>query len=232
MSHTTNDYWTEDDNDCDWDTQPKWGSGKNDDKEEILRELKDKAIPEIIKQKATEMFYEYYSDKTRRGNKRLSRILGCIFEAYRECDQVKNIYELARLINLPEKYVGSSLKELRIKQVTVSQKDGKPLPQTIRRYATPLDGIPEIFDSIGILGDISFIEQLYDRVRHRSDTLHRSKPESVAYALVCYYLTQSSDSKIDLSKIFKIFQARDKAPCLMTIKKLVEEISLLENHSS
>ena len=90
---------------CEVELQPKLNTVIV--KDEILRELKDKDLPEIIKIKATDLFNKFFYEKTHRGQKRLTLILGCIFEAYRECNEIENVYELAKIIGLSEKHVGS-----------------------------------------------------------------------------------------------------------------------------
>ena len=185
---------------------------------DILKELREMSFPNIVKIRATEMFDKYYSSKTHRGQKRLTLILGCVYDSFREYNIVHDIHDLAKKIGLQDKLVGSSIKFLRI-----SQASAKEVPSTITRYLTPLDIIPEIMETHGFLVNIDDVKLLYNRLLQNSNMLQSSKPQSVAYALVYYYLTVIGGNEIDLEVFCK-----GNSPCLMTVKKLVDEIIFIE----
>lgn len=185
---------------------------------EILRELRDKPFPEVVKISATSKFQDFYSDKTHRGQKRLSLILGCVYDSFREFNEIKDIYDLAKQLGLSEKLVGSAIKNFRISQSTKNS-----LSNTTTRYLGPLDIVPGILEKMGYLGNCPDLKLVYERIQGKSDILHRSKPQSVAHALVYYYLTTSGQS-VDIEKF-----CQGNGPCVMTVKKIVDEISLLES---
>ena len=166
----------------------------------IRKELEPLALPEDIKDRADRIYAYKVGDNTYRANVRQEVKFNCIYEAYKQAGIVCDPNEIAAMLGIKRK--GMSRGIMRCSSL-VTGKNDKEEPQIL----TAFDLVPSMLERCGIQGDASHLEDMqrvYQYTKDRSELLNRSKPQSIAAALIFYYLKQvESDRKIAKNEIAK-----------------------------
>ena len=187
----------------------------------IRKELDALPLPDEIKDRADRIYAYKVGDNTYRSNVRQEVKFSCIFDAYKEAGIVCDPNEIAQLLGIKRK--GMSRGIMRCSSLYTGKanlEEQTPL--------TALDLIPRMLSRCGVQAEdchLEDMERIYTHVKDRSELLNRSKPQSIAAALIFYYMSNMVlDRKITKNEI-----AKNCGISVMTLTKLWVDIT---NHCS
>lgn len=159
---------------------------------------------------ANDLYQDVSKGSIFRGNCRKAIIFACIFHAYKSVGQPKTHEKLIRLFKLTRK---SGLKGL--KHVTLNS--NSPILKTGHITAEHL--IKEIMTSFKASDEQKAeVQELYRKIKNRSSSLNRARPNSVASGLVFFWIQQKG-IPITLKEFAKSCSLSD-----ITITKISKEI--------
>ena len=185
----------------------------------IRKELEALALPEEVRDRADRIYGYRVGFNTYRSTVRKEVMFVCINDAYKELGIFRNPQEIADLLGLKRK--GMSRGVMRCSSLYT----GKPETNE-HRSLTAVDLVPNMLTDCGIHVDPSHLEDIaniYQHAKERSELLNRSKPQSIAAALIYYYLSQvSGDKRMTKSEI-----AKGCGVSVMTLGKNVTELQRL-----
>jgi transcription initiation factor TFIIIB Brf1 subunit/transcription initiation factor TFIIB len=180
----------------------------------INKDVENMGFSETIVSKANEIYIQVTKGQIFRGDSRKAVVFACIYHAYKmagKCQTPKNLMET---FGLNKK---NSLKGLKIVNIN-SPKDSPIHVSTL----TAVHHINEIMDKFSATQAQKLeVIQLYCRTKNRSSKLNRSRPQSVASALIYYYICTK---KMDIS-LKKFAQKADLSE--LTINKNAKEVALI-----
>lgn len=177
----------------------------------IFKDVEKMGFSEKIIHEANVLYEQCTMGKIYRGNSRKGIIFACIFHAYKlngyvqSCEHLLNVFQIDRKVGLKGlKFINlMAPKDAGFRKITVT------IPVLIEEVMDKFHVTREQKkEAIGI----------YESLRNRSSLLNRSRPQSLASAIVWYYITQKNNgitmeyflSRVNLSEL--------------TIVKLVHEI--------
>jgi transcription initiation factor TFIIIB Brf1 subunit/transcription initiation factor TFIIB len=184
------------------------------DEKNIAKDVENMGFSENIVTKANEIYTECTNGQIYRGGSRKSIIFACIFHAYKLAGNHQTPDNLIQLFSLTRK---AGLKGLKIVNVNI--------PMDSEIHSTCIT-------SKHIIGDImekfktsqehkEAVYELYDRVKNRSSKLNRARPQSVAAAVI-YYWVKTNDIQINLSDFAAITNLSE-----LTISKNAKEVEIV-----
>ena len=197
-------------------TDPNRCHARKLDEKTIFKDVEKMGFSDKIITQANTIYEECTQGKIYRGNSRKGIIFACIFHAYKlngyiqSCEHLLEVFQIARRVGL---------KGLKFVNVTA------PKDATFRAISVTIPNlIEEIMDKFHATPEQKKdAVTIYDRVCDRSSMLNRSRPQSLASAIVRYYIMKHNNeitmeyflSRVNLSEL--------------TIIRLVNEIeSILE----
>lgn len=177
----------------------------------IFKDVENMGFSEKIVAKANDIYGQVTKGKIYRGNSRKAIVFACIFHSYKlagnpqSCDMLRNAFNLHRKIGL------KGLKRVNL---------GVPKTSGIRTcYITPLELIGEILDKFNATQrHKEDVAKLYEKIRNKSTIINRARPQSVASALVYYYIC-SKNKEIGMKDFTQKVGLSE-----LTISKIVKEI--------
>lgn len=181
----------------------------------IRKELDAYDFPDNVKTCADKLYAEKVGNNTYRSNVRKEVIFGCVCEAYEQLKIYKDPQEISKIMGIKNKGMSRGLKHC-------SPLCTGKATKTELFMLSPIDLIPKMLENIGIEYDKSHIDDIsniYNYVRKRSDLINRSSPQSIASALIFFYL-RNKDQKVVKSEV-----ARNCGVSAVTISKLDAEIT-------
>jgi transcription initiation factor TFIIIB Brf1 subunit/transcription initiation factor TFIIB len=183
----------------------------------IRKELDLLALPDEIKDRADRIYAYKVGDNTYRANVRQEVKFCCIFEAYKEAGIIRDPNEIAQMLGIKRK--GMSRGIMRCSSLfTGKANTSEQVP------LTALDLVPEMLNRCGVQADESHLDdmaRIYTYAKDRSELLNRSKPQSIAAALIFYYLSNMVlDRKIPKNEI-----AKNCGISVMTLNKLSSDFT-------
>lgn len=182
---------------------------KNSDRS-LYKDLEGLNIPSAIAHEANEKYSKLIEYKVYRGDRRKSIIAACLYYAYIELQETQTIDNISEQFGLRKRHISQGLRDY----------------QSIFTKANDITLHPGDFVKSTILAadlDINYctnIERFWSRIRQfKTNELNRAKPQSIAAALVYYYIiktTNPSYSKSEYASHLKL--------SVPTITKLVKEL--------
>lgn len=190
-----------------------------------IRKIEDKGIfkdvekyqinPKIINT-ANEIYETVTNNKIYRGNTRKGIVFACVYHAYNINNTPQSCKNLIQVFDMEQKIALKGLKFVNL---------NLPLKSTIRSDNSSNEVhhlIHEIMLQFNATdAQISDVSKLYNHLINRSSLLNRSRPQSVAYGLVCYYIMKKNpDYSLDY------FKEKIKLSEL-TLSRIVREIETI-----
>jgi transcription initiation factor TFIIIB Brf1 subunit/transcription initiation factor TFIIB len=176
----------------------------------IFKDLDAYCIPQNIQIYANEHYKKVSDGKIFRGQSRKAVIFSCVFIAYKQMNQPQSIERLQTVFKINKKTVSKGIK---IVGLALQKQDNK-------MFLNVDDIIPEMLSKFQSSTEVQEkVKQLYYMIQNRSSTINRSRPRSVAAALIYYFMKASNKQFSD--KIFCSTVQLSK----LTIQKLHQEIA-------
>lgn len=190
-----------------------------------LRKVEDKGIfkdvekyqinPKIINT-ANEIYEKVTNHKIYRGNTRKGIVFACVYHAYNLNNTPQSCKNLINVFDMEQKIALKGLKFVNL---------NLPLKSTIRSDNSSNEVhhlIQEIMNQFNASElQIKDVTELHQHLMNRSSLLNRSRPQSVAYGLVCYYIMKKNpDYSLDF------FKEKIKLSEL-TLSRIVREIETI-----
>lgn len=195
-------------------TDPNRCHARKMEDKSIYRDVEKMGFSDKIISQANMIYEQCTQGKIFRGNSRKGIIFACIFHAYKlngyvqSCEHLLDVFQIERKIGLKGlKFINlMAPKDATFRKITVT------IPHLIE----------EIMDKFhGTVAQKKEVVDIYYQLKNRSSVLNRSRPQSLASAIVRYYIQQKNNeismeyflSRVNLSEL--------------TIIRLVNEIRLL-----
>ena len=186
---------------------------KSEDKN-INKDVENMGFSETIVSRANDIYIQVTNGQIFRGESRKAVVFACIYHSYKmagNCQTPKNLMET---FGLNKK---NSLKGLKI--VNVNAPKDSPIHSSA---LTAVHHIYEIMDKFSATQAQKMeVVEIYSRTKNRSSKLNRSRPQSLASAIIYYYICLK---KMDIS-LKKFAQKVDLSE--LTINKNVKEVALV-----
>lgn len=201
-------------------TDPNRCHARKSDEKTIFKDVEKMGFSDKIISHANAIYEQCTQGKIYRGNSRKGIIFACIFHAYKlngyiqSCEHLLDVFQIERKIGLKGlKFINlAAPKDAKFRRIMVT------IPHLIEEVMDKFHATPEQKrEAIAI----------YTQLKDRSSILNRSRPQSLASAIVRYYIQQRNNnitmeyflSRVHLSEL--------------TIARLVNEIRhLLEQESA
>ena len=191
-----------------------------------IRKTKEKTIFKDIRQCnfdrsimdiANDTYVNITNNKIYRGRSRKAIIYACIMFAHRMLDMQFNNQVILKMFQIDKK---SGLMGIRFLHKHLDKSKKKKLSlQKVSNALSTIHNIMELFNASP--KQISEVEVLYEKIKNRSSKINRSRPRSIANALIFYWITQKKIN-IDIEQFSKKVNMSE-----LTINKLLKEIKLL-----
>lgn len=199
-------------------TDPNRCHARKSDEKTIYKDVEKMGFSDKIISHANGIYEQCTNGKIYRGNSRKGIIFACIFHAYKlngyvqSCEHLLDVFQIERKVGLKGlKFINlTAPKDALFRKITVT------VPHLIE----------EVMDKFhATLEQKREAMQIYSRLKDRSSILNRSRPQSLASAIVRYYIQQKNNeitmeyflSRVNLSEL--------------TIVRLVNEIrSIIEEN--
>lgn len=182
----------------------------------IEKDVENMHFSQSIITKANELYMQCTKGQIYRGGSRKSVIFACIFHAYKLAHNHQTPDNLIQMFGLTRK---SGLKGLKIVNVNIP-KDSEIHDTVI----TSKHIINEIMDKFSTSSSQkNEVYDLYDKIKNRSSKLNRARPQSVAAAVIYYWICKN---KIDI-KLGDFASATQLSE--LTISKNTKEVENILN---
>lgn len=169
--------------------------------------------PEVLS-RANQLYFQVTKKDILRKSSRRGVIFACVFHAYKENGQARTPDELAIILNMRKKVVSKGLKYFYMQLSKTEQLN--PV------YITPFHFFPTLWRQVGLTFDgpiASDLVNLFLKCHAKSSLMNRSNPQSVASAMVYYYLCSHSQA-MTCAKFASIVNLS-----VITISRLASDIS-------
>lgn len=171
--------------------------------------------------KAAELYHEVTQADILRKNSRRGVIFACIFYAYRIYDQLRTPDELSVELDVNKRVISRGLKFVTLRLQSFGR--GKPKGVLgMGQHVTPFHYFPTLWRKIGMAFAAPVAQELvvlFKSLHMQNALLNRSNPQSVACAMVYYYLCQK-ESEVTCSQLSKLVGLS-----VVTINRLAVEIT-------
>jgi len=183
----------------------------------INKDVENMGFSQTIVNMANELYSQVTKGQIYRGTSRRAIVFACIFHAYKLADKHQMPKNLMQIFNLSKK---SSLKGM--KTVNVNAPKDSKIHTT---FITPVHLISDIMEKFKCTPDQKKeVVNLYRRTKNRSSKLNRARPQSVASALIFYWVClkklnitlKEFAKKADLSELTINKNAKEVAIVLCT----------------
>lgn len=195
-------------------SDPTRCQARKQDTKTIFKDVEHMKFSERVVSLANKFFMDSTQGKIFRGNSRKAIIFACIFKAYKEIDTPKSSDTLVEVFGITKKCGIRGYKFLNLNSSKTRE------PQTETKYITPINLIEEIMDKFDAsIEQKKKVIDIYERIRNKSSTINRSRPQSVAAGLVYYYITMSGRN-INIKEFVGYVNLSD-----LTVNKIAKEIT-------
>ena len=183
-------------------TDPNRCHIRKSDERSIYKDVEGMGFSDKILTKANELYVQVTKGKIYRGNSRKAVVFACIFHTYKSVGTPQSCDSLISIFNLQRKTGLQGLKYVNLN----APKDSYIHMSCI----TPENLIEEIMNKFEAEKyQIDEVIKLYEKIRNKSSTLNRSRPQSVASGLVRYYILKNKKNisltefknKVNLSEL-------------------------------
>lgn len=160
---------------------------------------------------ANRLYTEVTKGNIFRGNSRKAIVFACVYHAFKLNGIPQSHDKLIGIFNLNPQ---SGLKGL--KYVNIHAKN----PSIRTSHITPVNLVDEIMDKFSATdSQKNEVKELYKKIKNKSSKLNRSRPHSIASAVVYYWIKKTS-KEIPIKKFTKSVGLSE-----LTITKLAREVS-------
>jgi transcription initiation factor TFIIIB Brf1 subunit/transcription initiation factor TFIIB len=193
-------------------TDPTRVHARKIDDKNIFKDVETMGFSDKITSLANKIYLQVTKGQILRGNSRKAVIFSCIFHAFKIMGKPQSHEKLMKIFELNKK---SSLKGF--KYVNLNAPKDSLIHTT---YITPVNLVEDIMDIFNSTKDQKKeIIHIYEKIKNKSSKINRSRPQSIASALVYFWISYKN---IDIS--IKDF-AKKVSLSELTILKLSREIS-------
>ena len=203
-------------NDTRHNTDPNRCNLRKVDDKGIFKDIEKYQINPKIINTANDIYETVTNNKIYRGNTRKGIIFACVYHAYNINNTPQSCKNLIQILDMEQKIALKGLKFVNL---------NLPLKSSIRSDNSSNEVhhlIQEIMSQFNASDtQINEVTQLYSHLMNRSSLLNRSRPQSVAYGLVCYYIMKKNP---DYS--LEYFKEKIKLSEL-TLSRIVREIETI-----
>lgn len=177
------------DHDGDWKTMRCYV--KNPKKGDIKSVFTECKIPNGVVNKATiekteEKYKKIVKDDTARGDNRKGIVAACLYYVFLEMGEIKTVKDLEIMFNLKREKISEGMHAYRI-----------VFPDSRTQTIKPCDLIKKTIKQVGISKPDAYedILEISKNIENRDMIINRSSPQSVAPALVYFYLCLNPEYK-------------------------------------
>jgi len=185
---------------------------KNVKSKSIYDDVQHLNISQKIKDIANDIYLSI-CENTRRGVTRKGIIFACIFHAYKIDKNPQTHDKLIKEFQINKKDALNGLKFIH---------KNAPKDSIIRYYYISVENIitdfMSKFDNM-TQSNKSDVLELYDKIKNSTNILSRSRPQSIASALIYYYMTNILGKKINIKDYTRVVNLSE-----LTIQKICKEI--------
>ncbi len=181
----------------------------------IFKDVESLGFNEKIVTIANELYMNVTGDKIFRGDSRKGIVFACIFYSFKKCDNPQSYDKLIRLFNLTKK-VGSK----GIKHINLHISKNSDLKTTSISVNTIISEIMSKFNATS--DQVDEVIAIYEKIKNKSSQLNRCRPQSLASALVFFWISKRNNDTISIKKFIDIVNLSE-----MTINKIIKEINTL-----
>ena len=193
-------------------TDPTRVHARKIDDKNIFKDVENMGFSDKITSLANKIYLQVTKGQILRGNSRKAVIFSCIFHAFKIMGKPQSHEKLMKIFELNKK---ASLKGF--KYVNLNAPKDSLIHTT---YITPVNLVEDIMDIFNSTKEQKKeIIHIYEKIKNKSSKINRSRPQSIASALVYFWISYKN---IDIS--IKDF-ARKVSLSELTILKLSKEIS-------
>jgi transcription initiation factor TFIIIB Brf1 subunit/transcription initiation factor TFIIB len=180
----------------------------------IYQDVQNMNISDHIKDMANDIYVEVCGEKVHRGARRKAIVFASIFHAYKLDNKPKSCESLIKIFKIQRK---DALKGLKFVNDNISK--NSPI-RTI--YITPEHIINEYLRKFSVSEDkrIDIID-LYKFVKGKSETLNRSRPQSVASGVIWYWI-KTHQRQVGIKEFIKKVDLSE-----LTVTKMAKEVAKL-----
>ena len=166
------------------------------DEKGIYKDIEKYSINPKVINTANEIYEEVTNNKIYRGNTRKGIVFACVFHAYNINKNPQSCKNLIQIFDLEQKVALKGLKFVNLNLPVNSNIRSDNSSNNVEHL------ILEIMNQFNATEtQIRDVNKLYEHLLNRSSLLNRSRPQSVAYGLVCYYIMKKNpDYSIDFFK--------------------------------
>lgn len=187
----------------------------------IFKDVENMGFSDKVVYLANQIYLQVTKGQIFRGTSRKSLIFACVFHSFKASGKPQSHEKLIKIFDLTRK---AGLKGLKYVNLNV------PKDSIIHTtYITPLNLIQDILDTFSASEtQKTQVYALYEKIKNKSSRINRSRPQSVAAALVWYWINLMSiditvkefASKTDLSELTILKLAKEignvlKVPMIM-----------------
>jgi len=189
----------------------------NNNLSKVFDELNIK-LQDVIKERVELKYQKVSGGKTYRGKGRKAIIAVCLFHAYKEFNQCRTTDYIRKLFDLSKKHISEGLTIY----YDVFKEDRNQIirPEDLLKWILDLTGISEVH--------YNKILKMANYLSNKSSIFKRSSPQSVASAIVYFWLCLNPDYKSQLNLTKSKFAEKTELSDI-TITKLVREASNITN---
>lgn len=175
-------------------------------------EKNDIVVPRVILETVETKFQEIVGKGATRSQKRVGIIAACLYQTYWEMGEVRTTEYICKLFNIEAKDISCGM-----------QKYYSIFPESRTRQVRPIHLVKWIMTLVGIdQSHYRAISLLVKYFENTSEVFKRGNPQSVASAIIYFYLCINRNYMEKLGMNKKLF-AEKAPPSSITITKLVKE---------
>lgn len=193
-------------------SDPNRVHGRKSDERTIYKDVENMGFSDKIVQIANKIYSDVTKGEIFRANSRRSIVFACIFHSYKLSGKPQSHEKLLHIFNLTRK---TCLKGL--KHVSQNAPRGSKIRTT---YITPVNLLEDIMDQFSATKEQKKeVIEIYYKIKNKSSRLNRSRPQSVASAIVFYWICMKK-KKISIKEFTKKVTLSE-----LTVTKIAKEIS-------
>lgn len=185
----------------------------------IFKDVENLGLSDKVIAHANKIYAQVTKNKIFRSNSRKAIVFACVFHAYKICGNPQTHEKLISIFGIGKKVGLQGLKHVSL---------NAPKNSNIRTtHITPVNLIGEVMEKFSCSKEQEQeVITIYNKIKNRSSKLNRSRPQTVAYGLV-YYWIKLTGKNISLQEFCKQVSLSD-----ITITKAVKEIESILDMSN
>ena len=162
-------------------SDPNRVQSRKSEERNILKDVQNMGFSDNIIHTANLLYNTVTKGQIYRGESRKAVVFACIYHAYKMSDKCQTPQHLMEIFGLNKK---NSLKGLKI--VNINTPKNSPIHTNILTAIHHIHDIMDKFDAT--IEQKNDVVHLYKQIKNRSSKLNRARPQSVAAALIYYWI--------------------------------------------